>query len=246
MISSISQAPIAQLSSPARLIIDSPEVIAERLAKAQANGGTYEDPALGTATTVELSPYWKATQSFRQGEVQVVQAENAGRSMETIKKELGKIDVLIAKRRPELAGSNWDFKLVDGKFKVTGLDKDDAKWLEAKLNANTALRNAADSFISAATANLETTDANPARQDYNEFTGKMENFTFYKVSEQLTEKLSFRVLLTQADQIVDSKRVNMPPHTRGSTGIAVAATMLTATDPQIEGRGAFFTTSYGG
>lgn len=213
--------------------------------EAATPGSVTEDPTLGVAVTVDISPYLKATQTFQSGPTQSAQAEDAGRSMETIKKELGKIDSLIAKRRPEIAGSNWDFKLVDGKFKVTGLNSDDAKWLEKNLNSNSALRNAAQSFISTATANLQTSDSNPARLDVSALTGRMENYTFYHVNEQLSGKLSFRALLTQADQVLDSNKLNIPTQNRGRSGLAVAATMLTASNPPIEGRaGPFYAAKY--
>jgi len=168
----------------------------------------------------------------------------AGRAMETIKNELGKIDALIAKRRPELAGA-WDFQLVGGKFKVTGLNADDAKWLERRLNANSALKDAAQSFVSTAVDDFEASAANPPRGEYNYVSGKIENYSFYKVKAQLEEKLSFKSLLTQADQIVDSNRITMEAMDRGDTGLNVVAHMLTPSNQPIEGRaGPFYTTPY--
>jgi hypothetical protein len=208
-------------------------------------GSVVEDPSMGAVTVAEIAPYWKATESFSRGPVQVAHAEEAGRNMATIKTELRKIDAAIARFRPELSGSNWDFKLVDGKFEVTGLDTQDARWLENRLNANAALRGAAQSFIDTAAADLETTDSNPARQDFNYATGGMENYTFYKVAEQLADTLSFRSLLSQSDQIFDSERIELPDHDRGMSGLAVAATLLKASNPPIDGPpGPFYTPRY--
>jgi len=165
--------------------------------------------------------------------------------METIKKELGKIDAMLIKRRPDLAAA-WDFKLVDGKFKVTGLNADDAKWLETKLNASTALKAAAGSFMSTAVTNLQASSDNLPRVDYSYVTRKMENFTFYDVKAQLEAKLSFRSLLTESDQIFDSERITMEAADRGMSGLAVAANLLMPSNQPIERMGAFFSTSYGG
>jgi hypothetical protein len=243
VISSISQANIAQLTSSPRPTVDSKEVLAERLAKALANGGAYEDPALGEVTIIDYSKLPKPIEQF--GEVRHGQYTEAGRSMETIKKELGKIEAMIAKRRPDLAGG-WDAKLVDGKFKVTGLDADDAKWLETKLNANTALKGAAEAFIATTVSHLEVSSDNLPRVDFSYVTRKMESFDFHGVRAQLEDKLSFRALLSQSDDVIDSKRITMEAADRGMSGLAVAAHMLTPNNPPLEHKGAFFTTSYDG
>ncbi len=218
-------------------------VTSEQIKQAQEQGGgTFEDPSLGAATIVDLSSIPKPVEQF--GELRRAQYEDAGRSMETIKRELGKIDALVAKRRPELAGK-WDFQLVDGKFKVTGLNAEDAKWLERKLNANTDLKGAAQAFVSTAIDNLQASSSNPPRQDFSYVTGKMENYTFYNVKEQLQEKLSFRSLLTQADQVTDSSKITMPVGDRGVDGLAVVANMLTASNQPIAGvQGSFYQTKY--
>ena len=189
-------------------------------------------------TSVDLSEVNKRTISpFSQ--LRLTQQEDAGRSMETIKSELGKIDAMVARRRPELAG-NWDFKLVDGKFKVTGLAADDARWLERKLNSNTALKGAAEAFVSKAVENLQASDSNPARNELNYVTGQMENYTFYNVKDQLEEKLSLRSLLTQSDQVYDSSKLTLDANSRGTSGLSVVAMMLTASNQPIEGRGGSF------
>jgi hypothetical protein len=207
-------------------------------------GTAVEDPTLGEVTNVEISPYLKATQNFQRGPDQVEHAKEAGRSMAVIEKELQNIDAMIAKNRPNLAGSNWDFKLVNGKLKVTGLAQDDTKWLEGKLNSNKALQDAAKSFMVAAAAELETTDKNPARLDYNYSTGRMENYTFYDVNEQFPDKVSFRSLLSKSNEIYDPSVQDIPDHDRGMSGLSVAATMLTATNQPIERTGAFYAVKY--
>lgn len=217
-------------------------VTAEQIKEAQERGGgTFDDASL-TATIVDLSSVPKPIEQF--SEVRRAQNTDAGRSMETIKQELGKIDTMIAKRRPELAGK-WDFQLVDGKFKVTGLNADDAKWLEKKLNSNTALKDAAEAFVLTAVDNLQASSSNPARQDFNYLTRKMENYTFYDVRTQLSEKLSFKALLSGADQVFDSSKITMEAHDRGMSGLAVVANMLTASNQSVEGRpGSFYTAKY--
>jgi hypothetical protein len=218
------------------------ELTAARLAKAQELGTSFEDPSLG-GVIVTLSSD-KEPKIDPYGELRIAQKETAGRAMETIKKELGKIDALIAKRRPELAGA-WDFQLVDGKFKVTGLNADDAKWLERRLNADTTLKNAAESFVSTAADDFEVSASNPQRGEYNYVSGKIENYSFSNVKAQLAEKLSFKSLLTQADQIADSNRISLATIHRGETGLNVVAHMLTPSNQPIEGRaGPFYTTQY--
>lgn len=244
MIASISQTLTPSTSSSllnkVAVATSQDEATVARLEKAAALGTSFEDSSLGVATfssdvKPKVDPY---------GELRLAQQEDVGRSMETIKKELGKIDAMIAKRRPELAG-NWDFKLNDGKFKVTGLNADDAKWLETKLNSNTALTGAAESFVYTAVQNLQASSSNPPRGEFNYVTGHMENYTFFDVGSQLSEKLSFRSLLSQSDQVYDSNKINLDANARGTSGLAVVAMMLTASNPPIEGHpGAFYTAKY--
>lgn len=214
-----------------------------RIQEAQAQGGaTFDDPSLGSATIVDLASVKPKIEPY--GELRRAQNTEAGRSMETIKSELSKLDAVIAKRRPELAGK-WDFKLVDGKFKVTGVGEEDAKWLERKLNSNTALKGAAEAFVNTAVQNLQASDTNPPREEFNYASGHMENYTFYDVKDQLADKLSFRSMLSQSDQIFDSNRINLEAHDRGMSGLSVVASMLTASNQPVEGRaGTFYTTKY--
>lgn len=242
MISSISQAPLARTASQQGPTIDSPEVIAARLAKAVANGGTYEDPALGSVTITEIPEPLITQRAFV--ERQIGYNKDAGRSMNIMEKELGKISAMIAKRRPDIAGSQWDFKLIDGKFKVSGLDEDDAKWLEGKLNANDKLVDAAKSFITTAVAALETTEQTPSHVDYNYLTRRMETYDFSKVADQLSEKLYFREMFRDADLIFDSKRIALADGSRGTAGLNVAANRLTVNSAPIERMGAFYSTRY--
>ena len=242
MIGSISQAPQAQTASQQGPTIDSPEVIAARLAKAVANGGTYEDPELGGVTLLEIPEPLITQRAFM--ERQIGYDKDAGRSMNIMEKELGKISAMIAKRRPDIAGSQWDFKLVDGKLKISGLDEDDAKWLEGKLNANDTLVDAARAFITTAVAALETTEQTPAHVDYNYLTRRMETYDFSKVADQLSDKLYFREMFRDADVIFDSKRIQLEDASRGLAGLNVAANRLTVNSPPVERMGAFYPTSY--
>jgi len=232
--------------SPRAPAADSEDVIAARVAKAVANGGVDEDPDLfGTPVSVEVPEPLITQRAFI--ERQIVQRTEAGRSMNAMDKELAKIDVMIARRRPEISDEHWDFKLVDGKLKVSGLEPDDARWLEGKLNGNATLKSAVESFVATAVANLETTaDANPPHMDYNYATRRMENYDFSDVAAQLAEKLSFRGLLNDAALIIDpSKFEHLEGATRGETGLSVAAQMLKPNDPPVERKGAFFVTRYG-
>ncbi len=225
MISSISQAPLVRTASQQGPTIDSPEAVAARLAKAVANGGSYEDPALGSLTLLEIPEPLITQRAFM--ERQIGYDKDAGRSMNIMEKELGKISAMIAKRRPDIAGTQWDFKLVDGKFKVSGLDEDDAKWLEGKLNANDTLADAAKSLVATAVAALETTEQTPAHVDYNYLTRRMETYDFSNVADQLSEKLYFREMFRDADLIFDSKRIQLEDGSRGVAGLNVAANRLT-------------------
>lgn len=109
-----------------------------------------------------------------------------------------------------------------------------------QLNSNTALKGAAQAFVSTAVENLQVSSSNPPRADLNYVTKKMENYTFYNVKSQLDEKLSFKSLLSQADQVFDSNKITMEAHDRGMSGLAAVATMLTASNQPIEGRGGSF------
>ncbi len=215
-------------------------VTAERLAL--ANGGLHEDPALGAVTIIPVAESLKHQPAFI--ERQIVHRNAAGRSMDIIQKELGKLDAMLAKRRPDI-GTGWDFRLVDGEFKVSGLPADDARWLEGRLNANPALMAAAGAFITAATGALETTAQTPVHADYNYLSRRMERYDFSNVAEQLAQKLSFRELLQDADVIFDSRRIHLDAGTRGLSGLNVAASRLTANSPPLERAGVFFSTSYG-
>lgn len=241
MITTVSQAPLA-LTTGQRPTIDSEEVLATRLAKARENGGTYEDPALGAATIVQIPEPLTSQRAFR--ETQIAHNDAAGRSMNVIEKELDKVGAMLARRRPEIAAAHWDFKLVDGRFEVSGLDEDDAKWLESKLNANHKLVDAAKSFISTAVAALETTELTPAHVDYNYLSRRMETYDFSNVAEQLSDKLSFRALLQDSDLIFDSKRITLDDNSRGMSGLNVVANRLTVNNPPIERMGAFFANRY--
>lgn len=218
------------------------DATAARIEKARQLGTSFEDPSLGgvvvalaSANEPKIKPY---------GELRQAQKREAGEAMATIKQELGKIDAQIAKRRPDLAGQ-WDFQLVDGKFKVTGLNADDAKWLERRLNANPALKGAAESFVSTAVENLEASAANPARAEYNYLSRKMEVYNFENVKTQLADKLGFRSLLAGADQISDSNNGTVLTGFRGQNGLDVVARLLTPSHRAIEGpRGPFYTAKY--
>ena len=239
MISSVSRAPMAFTTGGAQ---SAAEVMAERMAQGLANGEIHEDPALGTVTIIPVPESLTHQPAFI--ERQIVHKNAAGRSMDIIQRELGKLDAMIAKRRPDL-GAGWDFRLVDGEFKVSGLPADDAKWLEGRLNANSALMDAASAFISTAVDELETTTQTPAHVDYNYLSRRMERYDFSNVAEQLSEKLSFRELLQDADVIFDSRRINLDAASRGMSGLNVAANRLTANSPPLERAGVFFSTSYG-
>jgi len=218
------------------------ELTAARLAKAKELGTSFEDPSLG-GVIVTLSSD-KEPKIDPYGELRHAQWQQAGSAMETIKQELGKVDAYIAKHRPELAGA-WDAQLVDGKFKVTGLNTDDAKWLERKLNANSALKDAAQSFVNVSVENFQVSEANPARADYNYVSRRMEVYNFDNVKGQLAEKLSFKSFLGQADQVIDSNKYTVLTAYRGHDGLDAVARLLTPTNQPIQGRaGPFNTTQY--
>jgi hypothetical protein len=241
--SSISQA-TTSLTTDYQRPTTSAEVVAERLCKALANGGIYEDPSLGEATISHVPEPLISQPEFR--ERQIVHYNEAWRAMDVIEKELGKLDAKIAKQRPDLAGSHWDFTLVDGKFKVSGLDADDAKWVESRLNGNDRLLDAAQAFISTAVAELETTAETPAHVDYNYLSRRMETYDFSNVAEQLSEKLSFRELFRDADLIVDSKQIAVNGPTRGMCGLNVATKRLTSNSrAPLHQPNMFYPTSYG-
>jgi|GEM_PF-4680444 hypothetical protein len=216
---------------------------AARLASV-ATDAVVEDPSLSSDKSVDLTSYTKAT-AAQYDPQQIVQQTAAAESMDAIRTELGKIDALIAEQRPELAGI-WDFKLAKGELKVTGLSEDGAQWVEGRLNSNSALVGAAKAFTATAVANLQTTEENPSRAAFNYVTGHKENYTFFDVESQLSEKLSFRSMVQQADELLGSGQiVNLGGNAYGISGLAVAASVLTASNKPIEGAsGAFYTVRY--
>ncbi|WP_431050920.1 hypothetical protein [Roseateles sp. L2-2] len=72
-------------------------------------------------------------------------------SIRTIEDRLKKFQKNLSLARPDLAKSDWDVTIKDGKFKVTGdIDPDDKRYREARLNSDQALVGAVGSYMSAA------------------------------------------------------------------------------------------------
>lgn len=117
--------------------------------------------------------------------------------------------------------------------------------LERRLNANSALKGAAESFVRVAVENLEASGANPVRAEYNYLRQKMEVYNFENVKAQLADKLAFRSLLAGADQIDDSNNGTVLTGFRGQNGLDAVARLLTPSSRPLEGpRGPFYTAKY--
>lgn len=131
----------------------------------------------------------------------------AADALRTLDDHLSRIDRSIALLRPDLAGSKWDFTMKDGRFVVdpASMSKDDAAWIENRLNGDLILRTAAQSIVGSAVAYLETSDESPAYIGNNLHTGRTMRYHFADVAEQLNGTLAFRDLLSSAREAGDGR-----------------------------------------
>ncbi|GGP22307.1 hypothetical protein [Silvimonas iriomotensis] len=105
-----------------------------------------------TGVNPQIAPQHDYIADFENDMVNITRpaANRANTAIQTIYDQLTRVQANLAQQHPQIANSNWDVVLQDGKLKVTGkLSDSDRAWLENALNANTDLVNAARSYSSA-------------------------------------------------------------------------------------------------
>ncbi len=154
-------------------------------------------------------------------------------SIKTIEDRLQKFQKNLALARPDLAKTDWDITVKDGKIKVTGdIDPDDKRSMGARLNNDQALVGAVKSYMGAANAYLETSADNPAYTAMNGFTGKSTLYNFKEVGKQLEGKISFKELIAASWSAYDNPNGGEaadPGNYRGATSLEILASRLTST-----------------
>lgn len=122
--------------------------------------------------------------------------QQANTALDTIEDRIGDIGKAISAQRPDLGKANWDFTFSKGELQVTGnISASDRKWIEAKLNGDSALKNAANAYVEAAKSYLETSDENPAYGAINGFTHSVVSYNFSNVKDQIASVGGFRNIL---------------------------------------------------
>ncbi|MFG6456199.1 hypothetical protein [Roseateles sp. BYS96W] len=158
----------------------------------------------------------------------------ADESIKTIEARLKKFQSSLAAARPDLAASNWDVTIKEGKLHVVGdVQAADKAAMENILNNDTKLAQAVASYMGAATAYLETTAANSAFVSKNAFTGNSTIYNFKDVSGQLEGNISFKELIATSWKMY--KNPNGGPSTNpgqysGISSLEILASRLTS-DP---------------
>lgn len=153
-------------------------------------------------------------------------------SIKTIEDRLQKFQKNLSLARPDLSESNWDITVQDGKIKVTGdIQPDDKRYMEARLNSDTALVGAVKTYMGAANAYLETSADNPAYTAMNGFTGKSTLYNFKDVGRQLEGKISFKALIADSWSAFENPNGGEPGdpgNYRGATSLEILASRLTS------------------
>lgn len=156
--------------------------------------------------------------------------QQANSALDTIEDRLGEIQKSISAQRPDLGKAGWDFTVSEGKLKVTGnISASDKQWIEAKLNGDTALKNAATSYVEAAKAYLETNDENPAYGAINGFTHSALSYNFADVKDQFASVGGFRNILETLNNRYNNPAnggVLNPGDYRGADSLEYVASLL--------------------
>ncbi|WP_431261054.1 hypothetical protein ACQ86G_13655 [Roseateles chitinivorans] len=154
-------------------------------------------------------------------------------SIRTIEDRLKKFQKNLSLARPDLAKSDWDVTIKDGKLKVTGdIDPDDKRYMEARLNSDQALVGAVGSYMRAAEVYLETSEDNPPYTAMNGDTGRSTLYNFKDVNKQLEGKVSFKELIATSWAAYDNPRGGPPSdpgNYRGGRSLEILASRLTST-----------------
>lgn len=138
----------------------------------------YVDPTLALRSTDPNSVVNKATQAtpvdYKKGAAELQRrmetyisapTRKASDATFTLANQIAALQPTIDKTHPELAKTNWDFVLKDGKIQVTGnVSTADKTWLEGKLNGDPKMVKAAkDLYSSVVTTFQYTADNNFGR-----------------------------------------------------------------------------------
>lgn len=115
-------------------------------------------------------------------------------SLTTLTKQLAKFERAVQRERPDIANTDWDFGIKNGKIVVKGddLSAEDKEWLEDRINENTKLANSAAAYIGLASNYLETTKTNPSYISVNFLTGNELKYNFHDTKKTLENAIGFR------------------------------------------------------
>ena len=196
------------------------------------------DYYLNSSSTVELSylsedsSEWKAVYEVNQ-KTKVAPALAADDNIRVIEDRLNKFQKNLSQSRPDLAKTDWDVTIKDGKLKVTGdVSADDKKAMEAYLNKDRALVNAVNAYMGAAKTFLEANDSNPAFTTTNAYTGQTMLYNFEDVDTQLDGKVNFKQLIEASWRMYDNPwggDNTDPGRYRGASSLDILASRLTST-----------------
>jgi len=150
-------------------------------------------------------------------------------ALSTIQDELKNIDDSLSRERPSIDSSSWDLSLKDGRLSVSGsLSAGDKEWLENRLNDDEPLTNAVTTFAKAAVDYLQTSDDNPAYQNINFITGRLQSYVFADVEGQVQSKVQFKKLLSDIEGAHSSPGVTTKGKNLGYYSLEALASQFSA------------------
>lgn len=155
---------------------------------------------------------------------------SAARSMTLIEERLEKFQKNLALARPDLARSDWDVTIKNGKLKVKGvLNAEDRAAMERRLNRDQTLVNAVQTYMGAAEAYLETNERNPPYYcDYG-MNGPVTLRNFKDVVGQLEGTISFRELINTSWKPYEDRYGRYDPgNFHGGQSLDILASRLTS------------------
>ncbi len=203
---------------------------AARVHEEELKAGVVFDTSL--SYTVEFLPTQEEREAFDyrvalyHRSMPMLEADSA---INTIEDQLGKVQKSIANERPDLAKSSWDMTVVKGKLVVTGpMNEADKTWLESKLNANSSLKAAVNSYMKAATDYLETNEENPAHGGMSPINSQLVSYNFKDVQGQLEGKIAFKDLIAATWKLYEHGNdvVSDPANYRGGDSLEMLALQL--------------------
>lgn len=154
----------------------------------------------------------------------------ADRAINTIEKQLKRLDLQVRQLRPQLAGVAWDVTVKDGKLKVVGeLGDEDRAWIEQQLNDDGVLSTAVGTYLQAAVDYLETSDDNPAYGAISGHTGRVQSYEFHDVAKQLDSSIRFKELNATSWEMYrnpNTRELGDPGNYRGGSTLEILASRL--------------------